>query len=270
VRGAQPRTQSSIAVRAGTGPWFLVNASPDLRQQLPALTADRSDGARAVPFGAVILTDAEVDHTAGLLLLRESSEPITLYCSRSVRTALSSDYPLLRMLGSYCGVTWSPLEPGVSVPLPGSPLEVEAFPTGGDPPRYAEPEGFGQPASVGLVIRDRDSGGAAVYAPALERIDEALFDLLNSADFVLVDGTFWTDDELVTLGVGDRTARAMGHLPLGGERGSLTTLSRLSARTVLVHVNNTNPILLDDTPERAILTDHGVELAYDGMELATR
>jgi pyrroloquinoline quinone biosynthesis protein B len=263
--GAEPRTQSSIAVRGATGPWFLVNASPDLRQQLPGLDSDRSNGVRSAPFGAVLLTDAEIDHTAGLLLLRESSEPIRVYSPRSVRTALTADYPLLRMLESYCGVRWSPLEPGEAVLLPDSSLEVEAFETGGDAPRYARGRALA-PASVGLAFRDRE-GGVLIYAPGLAELDERLVELLDQADCVLVDGTFWRDDELVALGAGNRTARDMGHVPLAEPGGSLATLARLRPRTVLVHVNNTNPVLLDDSPERALLAQRGVEVAHDGMEI---
>jgi pyrroloquinoline quinone biosynthesis protein B len=243
-----------------------VNASPDLRQQLPALDPGRSNDVRSAPFGAVLLTDAEIDHTAGLLLLRESSEPIRVYSPRSVRTALTADYPLLQMLESYCGVRWSPLEPGEPVLLPDSSLEVEAFVTGGDAPRYAHGRQLA-PASVGLAFRDREGSAGIVYAPGLAELDERLVKLLDRADCVLVDGTFWRDDELVALGAGNRTARAMGHVPLADPDGSLATLARLRSRTVLVHVNNTNPILLEDSPERALLAERGVEVAYDGMEI---
>jgi pyrroloquinoline quinone biosynthesis protein B len=243
-----------------------VNASPDLRQQLPALDSGWANGVRSVPFGAVLLTDAEIDHTAGLLLLRESGEPIRIYSPRSVHTALTMDYPLLRMLGSYCGVRWSPLEPGEAVLMPNSSLQVEVFETGGDAPRYAQGR-VPAPASVGLVFRDREGSAALVYAPGLAELDERIVELLDRATCVLVDGTFWRDDELVALGVGNRTARAMGHVPLAEPDGSLATLARLRSRTVLVHVNNTNPVLLEDSPERVLLAERGVEVAYDGMEI---
>jgi pyrroloquinoline quinone biosynthesis protein B len=243
-----------------------VNASPDLRQQLPALGSGRSNGVRSVPFGAILLTDAEIDHTAGLLLLRESSEPIRLYSPGSVRTTLTADYPLLRMLESYSGVHWSPLEPDYPVVLPDSSLEVEAFETGGDAPRYAQGRALA-PASVGLAFRDREGSAALVYAPGLAELDDRIVELLDRADCALVDGTFWRDDELMSLGIGNRTARDMGHVPLGEPDGSLVTLARLRARTVLVHVNNTNPVLLESSPERALLAERGVEVAYDGMEI---
>src|SRR3954452_17117055 len=133
---ARPRTQSSIAIRGAEGPWFLANASPDLRQQLEGLATERSDGVRAAPVAGVLLTDAEIDHTAGLLLLRESSTPLRVYGSGQVRRALTEGYPVLRILGGYAGVEWLTLEPGRPVAVDGSSLEVESFAAGGDAPRY--------------------------------------------------------------------------------------------------------------------------------------
>ena len=266
ARPAERRTQSSIAVRGSTGPWFLVNASPDLRQQIEFLTSERNDGLRATPFAAVLLTDAEIDHTAGLLLLRESSVPIQVYSSDAVRGALTDGYPVLRMLELYCGIGWSPLEPGVRIPLPGSSLDVEAFSTGGDAPLYLD-DGAEAPEAFGLTFRDAESDGVLTYAPGLARLDEAILSRLDASDCVLVDGTFWRDDEMIALGIGSRTARDMGHVPLDGEDGSLAALGRVRARTILVHVNNTNPILLDDSPERAAVGASGVEVGRDGMEI---
>jgi pyrroloquinoline quinone biosynthesis protein B len=274
--GTRPLTQSAIAVRGRTGPWFLVNASPDLRQQLPSLRVETHNGARSTPthngarstpFRAVLLTDAEIDHAAGLLLLRESGEPINVYSSDSVRVALTSDFPLLRMLESYCGVNWFPLEPGKAMALPDSSLEVEAFATGHHPPRYTRRATQG-PDCIGLVFRERD-GGTLVYAPCLSELNERLIELFDRADCLLVDGTFWRDDELVAAGVGHRAATEMGHdVPLAGPGGSLTSLARIRGRTVLVHVNNTNPILLEGSEQRIELARAGVELGDDGLEIA--
>jgi len=133
---AHPRTQSSIAIRGAEGPWLLVNASPDLREQLEGLGVQRANGVRAAPVAGVLLTDAEIDHTAGLLLLRESSTALRVYGSAAVRHALTDGYPVLPILGDYCGVAWSTLEPGDSLAIDGSSLEVESFAAGGDAPRY--------------------------------------------------------------------------------------------------------------------------------------
>jgi pyrroloquinoline quinone biosynthesis protein B len=264
---ARPRTQSSLAIRGADGPWFLANASPDLRQQLEALAADAADGVRATPIAGVLLTDAEIDHTAGLLLLRESSTAIRVYGSDGVRRALADGYPVLAILARYCGADWRTLEPGRPVALDGSSLEVESFPAGGDAPRYLDDD-EGDVEACGLVFRDRATGGVLAYVPGLARLDDAVVDRLARSDVVLVDGTFWRDDELVALGISERTARQMGHVPLSGPDGTLEALARLGRpRKVLVHVNNTNPVLLEGSPEREAVVRAGAEVAFDGLEI---
>jgi pyrroloquinoline quinone biosynthesis protein B len=265
---ARPRTQSSIAIRGAEGPWFVANASPDLRQQLEGLPTDRADGVRAAPVAGVLLTDAEIDHTAGLLLLRESATPIPVYGSAEVRHALTEGYPVLAVLAGYSGVEWRSLEPGgASLGIDGSSLEVESFAAGGDPPRYLAGTGADVEAT-GLVLRDRATGGVLTYVPGLARLDDDVLARMAASDVVLVDGTFWRDDELAHLGISDRTARQMGHVPLTGPGGSLERLAALDRpRVILVHINNTNPILLERSPERAAVLRAGVEIADDGLEV---
>jgi pyrroloquinoline quinone biosynthesis protein B len=264
---ARPRTQSSLAIRGGEGPWFLVNASPDARQQLEAITEARRDGVRAPPVAGVLLTDAEIDHTAGLLLLRESSVPVRVYGQAGVERALRDGYPVLPMLERYCGAQWHTLEPGRAQPLGGSSLTVEPFGVGGDAPRYLDGSGVELEAS-GFVFRDDAGGGVVTYVPGLARLDEDVLARLATSDLVLVDGTFWRDDELARLGISTRSARDMGHLPLSGPGGTLEALAALERpRKALVHINNTNPILLEDSPERAEVVRAGIEVAYDGLEV---
>jgi pyrroloquinoline quinone biosynthesis protein B len=259
---ARPRTQSSLAIRGGQGPWFLVNASPDLRQQLETLDQPGVDGVRAQPIAGVLLTDAEIDHTAGLLLLRESATPLRVYGDAGVERALSDGYPVLPMLQRYCGAEWQPLEPGRTLPIDGSSLEVESFAAGGDAPRYLD----GELEAAGFVFRDRATGGVATYVPGLARLDDSVVARFAASDLVLVDGTFWRDDELARLGISDRTAADMGHVPLSGPGGTLEVLAGLERpRTVLIHINNTNPILLEDSPEREEVVRAGIEVAYDGL-----
>jgi pyrroloquinoline quinone biosynthesis protein B len=265
---AQPRTQSSLAIRGGEGPWFLVNASPDARQQLEALAPGQADGVRAPPIAGVLLTDAEIDHTAGLLLLRESATPVRVFGARGVEQALRRGYPLLEVLDHYSGAEWQTLEPAQTTPLEGSSLTVEPFEAGGDAPRYLDGSGVELQAS-GFVFRDGVSGGVVTYAPGLARMDDEVLRRLAESDLVLVDGTFWRNDELALLGISERSAHDMGHLPLSGPGGSLEALERLERpRKVLVHINNTNPILLEDSPEREAVEGAGVEVAYDGLEIA--
>ena len=264
---AQPRTQSSLAIRGGDGPWFLVNASPDARQQLEAITDRAVDGVRSPPIAGVLLTDAEIDHTAGLLLLRESTTPVRVYGRAGVERALRVGYPVLSILERYCGLEWHTLEPEQAWSLEDSSLTVEPFDVGGDAPRYLDASGV-EVDSSGFVFRDRAGGGILTYVPGLARIDDGVLARFAASDLVLVDGTFWRNDELEVLGISARSARDMGHLPLSGPGGTLEALARLERpRKALVHINNTNPILLEDSPERATVVRAGVEVAYDGLEV---
>jgi pyrroloquinoline quinone biosynthesis protein B len=250
---ARSRSQSSLAIRGDDGPWFLVNASPDARQQLETLTPAHVDGVRAPPIAGVLLTDAEIDHTAGLLLLRESTSPVRVFGHAGVERALRDT--VVRMLERFCGVDWHTLEPGRARALDGSSLLVELFAVSGD-------------QSSGFVLRDRASGGVVTYVPGLARLDDGVLARFATCDLVLVDGTFWRDDELARLGISNRSARDMGHLPLSGPGGTLEALGELERpRKVLVHINNTNPILLEDSPERQEVLRAGVEVAYDGLEV---
>jgi pyrroloquinoline quinone biosynthesis protein B len=264
---AQPRTQSSLAIRGREGPWYLVNASPDARQQLEQLAPVAVNGVRSPPFAGVLLTDAEIDHTAGLMLLRESATPVRIFGDEGVKRALTQGYPVLQILERYCGAEWHTLEPELVTPLDGSSLEVEPFYVGGDAPRYLSGSDTELQAS-GFVFRDRAGAGVVTYVPGLARLDDAVLDRFASSDLVLVDGTFWRDDELARLGISERTAHDMGHVPLSGPGGTLEALARLERpRKALVHINNTNPILLEDSPERAAVLRAGVEVAYDGLEI---
>jgi pyrroloquinoline quinone biosynthesis protein B len=169
---------------------------------------------------------------------------------------------VLPVLERYCGAEWQTLTPGRPQPLDGSSLVVEPFAAGGDAPRYLD-EAL---EATGLVFTD--TGGTVTYVPGLARLDDNVIARLAASDLVLVDGTFWQDDDLARLGLSDRTARDMGHTPLAGPDGSLAALAALERpRTVLVHINNTNPILLEDSPEREQVVRAGVEVAYDGLEV---
>jgi pyrroloquinoline quinone biosynthesis protein B len=248
---ARPRTQSSLAIRGAQGPWFLVNASPDARQQLETLAPDRIDAVRAPPVAGVLLTDAEIDHTAGLLLLRESGAPLRVFAAAGVQRALGDT--IARMLERFCGVDWHTLEPGRALAIDGSSLVVEPFDTG-------------DAEASGLVVSD-EAGGVLTYAPALAALDDAVLARFADSDLVLVDGTFWREDELARLGISERRAHDMGHVPLSGPGGTLEALAGLQRpRKVLVHINNTNPILLEDSAEREAVVRAGVEVAYDGLE----
>jgi pyrroloquinoline quinone biosynthesis protein B len=267
-RPARSRTQSSIAVSTDYRRWFLLNASPDIHAQIesfPPLHPRRGpDGGRVVPLQGVLLTDAELDHTLGLLLLREG-RGLEVHATAAARDTLCAGTSLLRTLEAYCPVNWVPVVPGREVPL-GDGLSYSAF----DVPttkraRFGAGEAEGR--VVGYRLTDR-TGGALVYLPAVQELTASLYRQLAGCSCLLVDGTCWHDDELIRLGVAGKTAREMGHLPISGPGGSLEQLAPLPIhRKIYIHINNTNPILLEDAPERRPLEQHGLEVAVDGLEL---
>ena len=265
----RPLTQSSIAVKAQGGSWFLVNASPDVRQQLERLR-DGSLSIRSSPIAGVILTDAEIDHTSGLMILRESEQPLEVYGTATVKQALSEGFPVLRTLTNFCGVNWSVLEADTSLSLTNEEsanLQVEVFPLSTKPPKYIE-QSHDDIWAIGLTFRDAATGGVLTYAPVLSELTDSLRQRFESSDCILVDGTFWHNDELMRLGISGRTAQAMGHLPLGGSDGSLQQLKMLKRpRKILIHINNTNPIHQPNSEERQSVEAAGVEVGYDGLTI---
>lgn len=270
--GVRWLNQSSIAVRANNQSWFLVNASPDVRQQLELLRDRETASIRSSPIAGILLSDAEIDHTTGLILLRESDRPLRVYGTDTVRRALTEGFPLLSTLEGYCGVEWSLLETGIPIKLGqggADGLEVEPFPLAAKPPKYMRHKVVTDEVwVVGLTFRDRASGKVATYAPGLAQLDEKVLERFESSDCILVDGTCWQDDELVSLGIANRKAREMGHIPLSGTSGSIQHLAQLRCdRKILVHINNTNPILIPDSQERQVLEAAGIEVGYDGLTI---
>ncbi len=270
---ARARTQSSIAVRAeDAAAWVLVNASPDILVQLkaaPELQPARA--ARDTAIAAVVLVDGQIDHTTGLLMLRESTRPLSVWCTDAAYADLTRGNPILKVLGHYCGIERH------AMPVDGNEFTVEplagvrwrALPVASKPAPYSPNRESPIPGdNVALVMRDTVSGRSAVYAPGLGAMEERLWGALGAADCLFVDGTFWTDDEMIALGLSARRAREIGHLPQSGAGGMLEWLEKLpAARRILIHVNNTNPILDEDSAQRAELTRRGIEVAADGMEI---
>jgi len=272
---ARARTQSSIAVAGADDlAWALVNASPDILEQLKEqafLQPGRST--RDSALKAVVLVDGQIDHTTGLLMLREASRPWLVWCTDRAYADLTTGHPVLRVLGHYCGVDRRRMN------LEGSEFVVDgiddvrwrALPVASKPAPYSPNRSSHAPGdNVALAITDATTGRSALYAPGLGAMDAAVWNAMQTAACVLVDGTCWTDDELISLGVSKKRARDMGHLPQSGAGGMLEWLARLPATTrkVLIHINNTNPILDEDSRERAELTQRGIEVAFDGMEIA--
>lgn len=271
--GLRARTQSSIAVSADRENWLLFNASPDILSQIqsfPALQPART--LRDTAIRAVFLIDAQIDHTTGLYMLREHRQPLELWCHALVREDLVSGNPLLKVLEHYCGVNWHdvPLgNTGFSMDdLPG--LRFEALPLISNAPPYSPHRDRPQAGdNVGVTLIDSASGKRLFYAPGLGQLETHVRTAMQAADCVLVDGTLWTDDEMIMLGASSKTSRDMGHLPQSGPGGMIEWLDQLPAATrkILIHINNTNPILDESSPQRDVLRSHEIEVAYDGMEI---
>jgi len=271
---ARARTQSSIAV-SGRDPnaWVLINASPDILAQLqaaPALQPRRS--IRDTAIAAILLVDGQVDHTTGLYMLREAVRPWPIWCTDSAYADLTRGNPILPLLGHYCGVDRQRIgleEGGFEIGALDD-IRWRALAVASKPAPYSPNRESPQPGdNVALVIENVSNGCSAVYAPGLGSIDVPIWRAMQAAAVVMVDGTFWTDDEMVDLGVSRKRAREIGHLPQSGAGGMLEWLGRLptGVRKILIHINNTNPILDEGSLQRAELTRRGVEVAYDGMEL---
>lgn len=270
---ARARTQSSIAISQDGTDWLLVNASPDILQQIrenPVLQPARQ--IRDSGIAAVLLMDAQIDHVTGLLMLRERRTPLPLLATPEVVSDISEGFPLTRILSHYCGTQTRELPvDGRPVHLPELPgLDIRTVSLSSQPPPYSPFRGRPRPGdNIGLLARNPATGARMFYAPGLAAVGPDLLELMAGCAVVLVDGTFWTNDEMQRLGLSGKTALEMGHLPQSGPGGMIEQLDRLpaSTRKILIHINNTNPMLVEDAPERRVLEEHGIEVAFDGMEL---
>ncbi len=274
---ARPRTQAQVAVSSGPSNWFLLNASPDLRQQIlatPELSVTSSS--LGSPISTILLTSADVDCVMGLLHLREF-QPLHIYSTLSVRRILTEENSLFRVLTrSNPPVRWDTLAPDRLIPLvsPSSPGAKDGFfckavPLLGGFPDFVSDSLKGslppEEAVIGLQLLHKEK--RFFYAPSVPGRGEDWQRSVDESDLALLDGTFWTDDELIQAKRSRRTARDMGHLPLWGERGMLKRTFRLGkTKRVITHINNTNPVLNEESPEHSAVREAGWEIAYDGME----
>lgn len=269
---AHARTQSSIIIGNGSADWALINASPDILTQIkntPVLQPARK--VRDSGIAAVVLMDAQVDHVTGLMMLRERSSPLPIYATRQVFDDLTTGLPLVKTLAHYCtvdqrlihsdmesfnipeiaGVTFKPIVLSSKAP-PYSPHRHDPHP--GD--------------NIGLLVTDEKTGKKVFYAPGLGMIEPQVAQAMQEADVLLVDGTFWTDDEMIRAGLSTKRALDMGHLAQSGPGGMIEALTPFSnKRRILIHINNTNPILREDSEEALQLKALGIEVAYDGMHI---
>lgn len=264
-------TQSGVAFSADGGRWYLVNASPDLRAQVEAFPKFHPEGTalRFNPIEAVLLTNADLDHALGLLLLREG-DALTIHATHAVRETLVEGLRIEALLGAFCGLQWHEPPRDNFSPLPSkngraSGLSYRAIALAQSPPLYF-PRNAGDGAqSVAYEIKDDRTGGKLLVAPDVGCLTPDLLAALGEADAVLFDGTFWCDDELKRVKGTSRTALEMGHLPI--QTHGLNVLRNLRARyKIFLHINNTNPILQPGSTERAEVEAAGVTIGQDGME----
>ena len=270
---AKPRTQASLAVSADGRSWFLLNASPDLRSQIEstALLQPR-EGLRSSPIAGVVLTGGDVDAIAGLLTLRER-QPLTVYATPKVLGVLDAN-PIFEVLARDVVKREAlPLDRPASLALPdGEPsgLALDAFPVPGKVPLYLEQQGAAPPIvegeeTVGLAVSQGDR--RLFFIPGCAAMTERLRARLRGAELAFFDGTLWDDDEMIRAGIGEKTGRRMGHMSVSGPAGTIAAFADLGVRRkVLIHINNSNPVLLEDAPERKQVEAAGWEVAFDGME----
>ncbi|WP_432154434.1 pyrroloquinoline quinone biosynthesis protein PqqB [Streptomyces tricolor] len=272
---AQPgrrRRHASLAVRTDEGRWYLVNATPDIGDQIethPVLHP--GPGPRQTPIAGVVLTDAELDHTLGIWRLREA-DGLEILATAPVRQAVDGRLGLGAVLTPYTTLTWRDLEHRRTQPLgadasgpAGSGVRISAVPLSGKRPRYAADAPEDDAWVVALRLYDPVTGRTALYAPAVAAWSDALHRAAAEADCVIVDGTFWDEEEPRRTGISPRTATGMGHLPIDGPAGTARILATLSARCLYTHLNNTNPLVDPAAPQHKRLARLGLEVADDGM-----
>jgi pyrroloquinoline quinone biosynthesis protein B len=266
----RPRTQASLAVTSDalddpSAAFVVINASPDLRQQILSTPALRPHGLRDSPIVAVVLTGAEVDQTAGLLTLRERG-PFALYGTDATLATLAAN-SIFSVLAPDV-VSRHPIRAGERFALPGA-LQAELFLVPGKAPLYLEGDNPAlaaeTEANVGIEIAC--AGKRLIFIPGAAKLTTTIAERLREADVVLFDGTLFTDDEMIAAGTGVKTGRRMGHMPVGGPDGTLAALAGLARRRILIHINNTNPILIEDSPQRRAVEAAGFEVAEDGLRI---
>ncbi|MDF1588527.1 MAG: pyrroloquinoline quinone biosynthesis protein PqqB [Gammaproteobacteria bacterium] len=268
---ASRRTQSSIAISANGADWILFNASPDIKKQIddfPALQPGRA--VRDTGISAIVITDAQIDHTTGLLTLREHIAPWEIYTTEAVRQDLTTAYPLFNILGHFRGINHHEIatdESSFTIPS-AQGLIFTAVPLKSEAPPYSPHRHNTVPGdNIGMKIEDTRTGKNLFYAPGLGEAEPHVLEYMRNADCVLVDGTVWTDDEMSHEGISDKRALEMGHLDQSSEGGIMDILKSMERpRKILIHINNTNPILNEESPQRKTLEAAGIEASYDGME----
>lgn len=268
---ARPRTQSSIAISENGTDWVLFNASPDIRQQLfDFKAAQPARHLRDTGIHSVVLMDSQLDHTTGLLTLREGC-PVDVYCTEMVHQDLTTGFPLFNMLKHWNGgLQHRQIDSKKAFKIDGFsnlefiPLVIRSAAPPYSPHRNDPHDGD----NIAMIVKDHKTQKQLFYAPGLGKVDDQIMQIMRESDCVMIDGTLWVNDEMQECGVGTKTGQDMGHLYISGEGGSLSYLDQLQKpRKIYIHINNTNPILNQDSEEFNTLKKHHVEVAYDGMQI---
>ena len=269
---ATKRTQSSIAISANGTDWILFNASPDIKKQMddfPAMQPCRA--VRDTAISAIVITDAQIDHVTGMLTLREHIAPWEVYTTEAVRQDLTTGFPVFSILSHFRGINHHEIatdESEFTIPS-AEGLVFTAVPLLSEAPPYSPHRGNTVPGdNIGMNIEDTRTGKTLFYAPGLGVAEPHVLEYMRNADCVLVDGTVWTDDEMSNEGISDKRASEMGHLDQSSDGGIMSILNAMEKpRKILIHINNTNPILNEESAQRQTLNKAGIELAYDGLDI---
>lgn len=266
------RTQSSITISSNGIDWILFNASPDIRAQLecfPPMQPARQ--VRDTGIRAIVLCDAQIDHTTGLLTLREHDKPWDIYCTENVHEDLTNGYPIFNILGHFRGINWHEIktdQTAFTIPA-ADPLLFTPIPLKSEAPPYSPHRHNTVPGdNIGFKIEDPNTNKNLFYAPGLGEIEDHVYQYMEHADVVLIDGTMWTNDEMIKHGINNKLASDMGHMDQSSKGGIKDILMSLGKpRKILIHINNTNPILDEESAERKMLDEAGIEVSYDGMDI---
>lgn len=272
-KSIKKRTQSSITISEDGENWVLFNTSPDILEQIHNSSfLQPKDARRETKIKAIVFIDAQIDHTTGLLMLREGC-PHEVYCTKEVHEELNTSFPLFKMLTHWDGggVKYN------EIAFNQQPFEIPVMPNhefyampliSNAPPysKYRDKPRVGD--NIGVIVKNKLTGKKLFYLPGLGVAEPQIIQQMSEADVLLVDGTLWTDDEMIKNGFSQKLGTQMGHLPLSGEGGLIEILDGMTKpRKILIHINNTNPILDETTKEYAQLISHGIEISYDGMSI---
>ncbi|CAA0360608.1 pyrroloquinoline quinone biosynthesis protein PqqB [Alteromonas macleodii] len=271
---AKGRTQSSIAVSSDGKNWVLINASPDLREQInshPQLWPD-AHVSRGTRISAIVLTDSQIDHTTGLLTLREGL-PLPVYCTDVVAEDLTTSFPLFTVLKHWHGGLQQHsintdyhqrFVPKGAEGLTFQPVVLES----NAPPYSTYRDNIVPGNNIGLKITDDTTGNVLFYAPGCMQANDTVKQVMRESHCVLFDGTLWANEEMIDHGFSNKLGTDMGHMPVNGKGGAIALLNEFNVkRKVLIHINNTNRVLDEDSSAYHSLCEQGIELAYDGMEI---